>query len=117
MRKLKTKVLPHFIVSLLLIFLFFPLLVSAQIGGAWTLGDIEAILNQIATFMEYAGLILAVVFIIWGGLSYMIAGGDPEKGATAKKRILYGLIGAAIVIAVGVIIDTISYIIGKRSLY
>lgn len=51
-------------------------------------------------FVAIVGL-LAVIFIIWGGLQYMLAKGDAVKGKTARKMILYALIGLAITLFAG----------------
>ena len=61
MKKIKTKILPHFIISFLLILLFFPLLVSAQARGAWSLGDIQDLIDEIADFMYYIGITVPMV--------------------------------------------------------
>jgi len=66
---------------------------------------------SIANFMIYIGVAVAVIFIIWGGIAYMMAGGDDTKIETAKKRIITGIIGAAIIIGVGAIIITLQYIL------
>jgi len=43
-----------------------------------------------------AGLV-AVVVVIGAGVSYIMAGGNPEKAAAARRHIWQGLIGLAIV--------------------
>jgi len=62
----------------------------------------DALLTKFVQIMNWifsAALILAVILIIIGGISYMTAGGDETKLGTAKKRVIWGLVGAAIVIA------------------
>ena len=39
---------------------------------------------------------LSIVFIIWGGLRYVISGGDKTKVDSAKNTILYAVIGLII---------------------
>lgn len=41
--------------------------------------------------------VVAVVFVVYGGISYMTSAGDPTKLKQAKNMILYALIGLAIV--------------------
>jgi len=84
---------------------------DAPRGQTITLTSILNAIVAIANFMIYVGVAIAVIFIIWGGIAYMMAGGDDTKIETAKKRIITGIIGAAIIIGVGAIIRTLQYIL------
>ena len=68
---------------------------------------------QIARFLIVVGVVLAVIFIVWGGIMYMVAGGDETKAEEAKSRIMNGVIGAAVVLAVGVILQTVAGLIAR----
>jgi hypothetical protein len=54
---------------------------------------------------------LAIIVIVWAGITYMVAGGGEEKVTKAKKTLLYGLIGAAIVFSSGFIINLLMEIL------
>lgn len=82
-------------------------------GGAVTLSEIQERITQIARFLIVVGVVLAVIFIIWGGIAYMFAGGAEDKTTAAKDRIKNGIIGAAVVLAVGVILQTVSGLIAR----
>ena len=100
------KILPYLGLTLLLV----PLVVAAQNGptrGAWTVEDIIAILDKVATWAYIIGVAVALIVIIIGGIGYMTAGGNEDKQKSAKKTIISGLIGAAIIVLAGVIIDTV----------
>jgi len=43
--------------------------------------------------------ILAVVYLIWGGISYVTAGGDAEKASKGRVAITNAIIGILIIIA------------------
>lgn len=79
--------------------------------GGLTLDTIGAIINRIAQFLITIGIIIAIIFIIWGGIMYMTAGDNDEKAGDAKKRIFNGVIGAAVVLAVGVILQTVARLV------
>ncbi len=49
--------------------------------------------------------LIGVVFIIYAGFKFVTAQGKPEKVTEAKKRLMYVLIGVAIIIAAEVILD------------
>ena len=82
-------------------------------GGAITLQEIQDRIEQIAKFLIIVGVVLAVIFIVWGGIAYMFAGGDETKSGTAKSRIWNGVIGAGVVLAVGVILQTLAGLIAR----
>lgn len=85
-----------------------------QVGGCgtvWSLSYIQGLIQTIANFLIIVGVVIAVIFIIWGGITWMSAGGDDAKAKTAKTRIKNGIYGAAIVLGVGVILQVIAKII------
>lgn len=98
---------------------FLPVLVFAQLqppiptGTGITLPEIEKRISQVANSLIVVGVIIAVIFIIWGGVLYMAAGGDPKKVETAQTRIKSGLIGAIIVLGVGVILNTLAKVVTR----
>ena len=77
------------------------------------MAEIQDRIEQVARFLIIAGVILAVIFIIWGGIAYMFAGGDETKSGAAKERIKNGIIGAAVVLAVGVILQTVAGLVAR----
>ena len=51
---------------------------------------------------------LAVLFIIIGGVRYIISAGNPDQAGAAKKTILYAVIGLLVVIFSYVIVNVIA---------
>ncbi len=82
-------------------------------GQAYDLAKIRLDIENVAKFLIIVGVILAVIFIVWGGIAYMFAGGDETKSTAAKDRIKNGIIGAAVVLAVGVILQTVAGLIAR----
>ena len=78
-----------------------------------TLGNIEKWINVIKDTILIVGISIAVILIIWSGIMYMFAGGDPEKVGSAKTRFWNGVIGALIIIGVWLIISTLNTLITK----
>lgn len=87
--------------------------VTLPAGTELDLSKIQAIIERIANFLIIIGVVIAVIFIVWGGIRYMMAHGDPGKAKTAKDSIIHGIIGAVVVLAVGVILNTLSAIITR----
>ena len=77
--------------------------------------DINSVYQKFVKIMNWIfsfAIVLAVILIMWGGISYMTAGGDDTKIGAAKKRVLYGLLGIAIVIAAWGLIYLVSRFLG-----
>jgi hypothetical protein len=55
--------------------------------------------NQILGVVLPVLIALGVVYFAWGVISYVIAG-DEEKKAAGRNKIIYGIIGLAVIIAV-----------------
>jgi len=82
-------------------------------GTPITLTEVDNIIEMIAQFMIVVSVLLAVIYIVWGGITYMAAGADTTKVGEAQTRIKNGIIGAAVVLGVGVIIQTIAGIVTR----
>jgi hypothetical protein len=80
-------------------------------GDAVTTSTIQTILEQIANFLITAGVVVAVIFIVLGGVQFMR--GKPDEG---KKILTNAAIGVAIIFAVGLIMSTIARVVQTRSI-
>ena len=58
--------------------------------------DLIATLGNIADWLFYLLLGVAVIFIVIGGIYYATAQGDPEKVRKAGQNILYAMIGVIV---------------------
>ena len=83
-------------------------------GSEIRLSEIQSIITQIAQVLIVLSVILAVIYIIIGGIAYMHAGGDEGRAKKAKDRIWKGIIGAAVVLGVGVILQTLAGLISRN---
>lgn len=61
-------------------------------------GDIADILNNIIDFLLIIAAPIAVIMTIWAGFLFMTAGGNQEKVITARRTLLYVIIGVAVLI-------------------
>ncbi len=73
-----------------------------------TLSVIERIIQRILTFLVTFGVIIGIGMIIAGGIRWMAAAGNDDRAASAKEMIKHGIYGVAIVLGVGVILQTIA---------
>lgn len=99
------------LIACLLVTLGVSLAVSAQeieienpLGEGSTLWTL---ISRIARFIRMISLAIAVVFFILSGYRFIFAAGDPEKVQTAKKMVLWTIIGLMVVLAAEGIIDLV----------
>ena len=70
-------------------------------------GSIRALVLNIVSFaLGFLGLI-AVIMIIYGGITYVTAGGAQEKIESAKKIIMYAIVGIIIVLISFALVNTV----------
>ena len=93
-------------------------LLGQDFGDATGLGqgDLTATIGQlIRVALGFLGVV-AVVIILLGGFKWMTAGGGDEKVAEAKKLIIAGIIGLAIILSAYAIASfVISSIVGAAA--
>lgn len=62
-------------------------------------GDKNPVIEVVNTGIKILGWVVgvtSVILVMIGGFSYIASAGNPEKTATAKKRVIYALVGLAI---------------------
>ena len=82
-------------------------------GKPITLPEVDSLIGRIAQFLVVTSVLIAVIMIVWSGITYMYAGSDATKVGEAQTRLKNAVIGAAIVLGVGVIIQTIAGIVTR----
>ena len=73
--------------------------------------EIIDIIGSVTSLLAMIGSGVAVIMIIWAGIQYMTAGGSEERARTAKKTIMWAIIGVAILWSANFIIDAIKYLL------
>ena len=73
-------------------------------NGTITSTDISAILLAVVEILLRLGAIVAVGYVIWGGIQYILSQGTPDKTKDAKDTIVNALIGLVLTImATGIV--------------
>lgn len=110
----------YLLISAMAMILLMPLLVLAQLPAptvpivpGTTLTEVENLIRRVAQFFLVIGVILAVIYIIYGGILWMNAGSDPTKITNATTRMKQGAWGALIVLAVGLILQTLAGVVTR----
>lgn len=93
------------IVTISLISLFLigaPVLVSAQtvnIKNPFAFDSFQELIMNLIEFLIYLSIIGAVFAIIYGGFTYITAGGDPQKIQKANQIITYAIVGLILAVS------------------
>ncbi len=81
-----------------------PAAIAEATGGEGSIRRL--VLRIINFFLGFLG-ILAVIMVIYGGVTYVTAQGEDEGIQNAKKMILYSLIGIVVILLSFAIVNTI----------
>ena len=76
-------------------------------GGLSRLSSILG--NAIAIFI-IAGIILALAFLVWGGISWITSGGDKAKLQSARSKITGAIVGLILLFLSFFIMSIVSYL-------
>jgi protein-S-isoprenylcysteine O-methyltransferase Ste14 len=80
-------------------------------GGAVTKTSLQNLIESIVQFLITISVVVAVGYIIWGGLQFVR--GKPDEG---KETLKNGIYGVAIILGVGLILSTISRFVLTQSI-
>jgi type IV secretory pathway VirB2 component (pilin) len=72
---------------------------SSGFGNPLGVDSIEGVLGNIMSYLRGIAGVIAVIFIIIGGIMYMVSGGSKETTERAKKTLICAIAGLAIVLA------------------
>ncbi|MGD0977457.1 MAG: hypothetical protein ABR875_04175 [Minisyncoccia bacterium] len=80
-------------------------------GTPWTTTGIMTALNNAANFMLAFAIAGAIIIIIYAGIIYLSSGFNPKAVESAKGVLKYAIYGVAIVLAAGIIINTVAFLV------
>ncbi len=72
-----------------------------------TFDEILEPVMKIYNFVKYAATVLAVIVLLFAGVSYMTAGSDPRKREQAKSMAMYVIIGLIVIWAAPMVVNFI----------
>ncbi len=75
----------------------------------------EGVFTQLTSIALAIVGALSVIMLIWGGVRYIISGGDSKKITDAKNTILYAIIGLIIAVLAYAIVKFVLNTIGSYS--
>jgi hypothetical protein len=78
---------------------------SALCGKNWSA---PALLRFIVVLLLIAAVVLSLIFLIWGGIKWILSGGDKGKVEAARSTIIGALIGLAIAFAAFFLVNIVA---------
>lgn len=81
-------------------------------GMPGELVGVNGVFTKITNTVLYAVGIISVIMLIYGGLRYVISGGDSKKVTDAKNTIMYAIIGLIISILAYAIVNFVINAVG-----
>ncbi len=84
-------------------------IVPTAIGPVAT--DANGLVRFIINSLIVIGVIASLIFLLWGGLRWIISGGDKGKVDAARSTIVAAIVGLVVVILAYVIVNTVLTIV------
>jgi hypothetical protein len=78
--------------------------------------EIVELINRGIAYAILVAAFLSVVFIFWGGISFILSGGQEDKIKTAVGTIRYAIVGLIITILATVVVGTLGKMMGLNIL-
>ncbi len=85
--------------------------IAQKARTSFTIDNLIALIETIASWVLVIIGLIGVVFLLYGAFMYITSGGSDEKVASAKKIIIYSLIGIAVAILAFAIVSFVASII------
>lgn len=73
-------------------------------GQTITLADI---ISRVISILLFAAFVIALLFLIWGGIKWILSGGEKDQAGKAKETITSALIGIAVVLASWLLLNVV----------
>jgi len=84
---------------------------GVPVGGANVGGKIISV--GIATLFIVA-ILLALLFLLWGGIDWIMSEGDKNKVHAAREKIVYSIVGIVVVLLSFFIVSLVSGVLGVK---
>ncbi len=85
---------------------------NASNGSTLCGADLSTALPGIVNILLFVAFIAALIFLVYGGIRWILSGGDKEGTAKAKGTVTAALIGLAIVLASWLLVNIVLGLFG-----
>lgn len=88
---------------------------GGSFGNPLGVDTVEGVLGNIMGYLQGIAGTIAVIFIIIGGVMYMLSGGSKDMAERAKKTLIFAIAGLAIVLAAPLFYQEIKAVLSGSS--
>ena len=88
--------------------------IPRQLGGDLSTSGTQLFQTGV-TWLLFVAATLAILVMMWAGIQWITSSGDPIKLASAKRRLLYAIVGLVIAVSAFFIVRLIITILGGNS--
>jgi hypothetical protein len=74
--------------------------------------NVQELISAVLRFVLLLGVLLVLLYLIWGGIEWITSGGDKTKTESARNKITAAVIGLIILVASWAILQLIMTFIG-----
>lgn len=74
--------------------------------------DFGKVVSTIIQVLVVLAVVIAVIFLVWGGIKWILSGGDKAKVESARNTIIGGIIGLVLVFLAYFIIGVVASLFG-----
>ncbi len=96
------KIISVSMLSMMFLFVAAPaVLAEGETGkeaGPGSIGELITLIENIAAWFQNIVLVIAIIMIMYAGFLWITSGGSEDKIASARKTLLWGLVGIAVVL-------------------
>ncbi len=78
-------------------------------------GDLMDIISRLVTWVLIFAGALAVIYLVYGGIMYITAGGDAEKATKGRTALINAIIGIVIILLAIVIVNFVMNIVQNNA--
>jgi uncharacterized BrkB/YihY/UPF0761 family membrane protein len=94
--------------------LLLPVVASAKIpnplGGV---NDLSQVVAAVVDIVQILLIMATVLYLLYAGLMFVTARGEPSKISKARDALLWGMVGAALILAARVLVVTLQSTVGN----
>ncbi len=81
-----------------------------------TSNDFISLLGEIINWLFWIAIPITSLMIVFAAFQLLTSGGDPQKVATAKKMIIWALVGLTIIYLSGALVDLLKNLLGVKKI-
>jgi hypothetical protein len=85
----------------------FPVLASAALQNPTKFKDLGQVVLAVINIVQILLIMATVLYLLYAGLMFVTARGEPSKLIKARDALLWGMVGAALILAARVLVVTL----------